>query len=81
MPHFVRSLSTSGHLVADDFDLVIVAEQLGCGGILAVIRASRACFPQHYLHSEFCKTYYRIASMDLKNTSATLESGMSLQPS
>ncbi|KAI2497167.1 myosin-kinesin ATPase superfamily-like protein [Fragilaria crotonensis] len=78
-PHYVRCLKPNDHLVADDFDPVIVAEQLRCGGILEAVRVSRAGF-QHYPHAEFCKRYRCVATKDMKKTPAALENGASSRP-
>ncbi len=79
-PHYVRCLKPNDHLVADDFDPVIVAEQLRCGGILEAVRVSRAGFPQHYPHAEFCKRYRCVATRDMKKAPAALENGASARP-
>jgi myosin-5 len=78
-PHYVRCLKPNDHLVADEFDAVVVAEQLRCGGILEAVRVSRAGFPQHYPHAEFFKRYRCVATKDLKK-SGIIESSISPRP-
>ena len=82
-PHYVRCLKPNDNLVADHFDPVIVAEQLRCGGILEAVRVSRAGFPQHYPHAEFCKRYRCVAASvkDIrKNSVGQKSSNNSVRP-
>lgn len=60
-PHYVRCLKPNDHLVPNQFDTAIVAEQLRCGGILEAVRVARAGFTQHYPHADFVRRYRTLA--------------------
>lgn len=80
-PHYVRCLKPNDHLVPDDYDEGIVAEQLRCGGILEAVRVSRAGFPQHYLHADFVQRYKCVAGgQDLKKKRSSSSSYTSQRP-
>mmetsp|Transcript_19751 Transcript_19751/g.29324 ORF Transcript_19751/g.29324 Transcript_19751/m.29324 type:complete len:1152 (+) Transcript_19751:233-3688(+) len=79
-PHYVRCLKPNDHLVPDDYDEGIVAEQLRCGGILEAVRVSRAGFPQHYLHADFVQRYKCVAGgKDIKKKRSSSASSYSSQ--
>ena len=64
-PHYIRCLKPNDDLVANVFDVSVVAEQLRCGGILEAVRVARAGFTQHYLHSDFLRRYKTLAWREL----------------
>jgi myosin V len=70
-PHYIRCLKPNDLLVADHFDIAIVAEQLKCGGILEAVRVARAGFTQHYSHADFCRRYRALAWKEMSTSAAS----------
>jgi myosin-5 len=68
-PHYVRCLKPNDNLIPDHFDEMVVAEQLRCGGILEVVRVSRAGFTQHYPHADFVRRYRSLTISELESLS------------
>ncbi len=65
-PHYVRCLKPNDELVPDNFDPLIVADQLRCAGVVEAVRVSRLGYPQRYSHSRFVARYLLIGQKDLK---------------
>lgn len=56
-PHYVRCLKPNGQLVPDNFDPLMIVEQLRCAGVVEAVRVSRVGYPQRYTHSQFVQRY------------------------
>ena len=56
-PHYVRCLKPNEDLIPDNFDHLVIADQLRCAGVLEAIRVSRVGFPHRYFHEHFCNRY------------------------
>ena len=56
-PHYVRCLKPNDDLVPNNFDPLIIADQLRCAGVLEAIRVSRVGFPHRYFHDHFVERY------------------------
>jgi hypothetical protein len=65
-PHYVRCLKPNGLLVPDNFDPMMIVEQLRCAGVVEAVRVSRVGFPQRYTHSKFISRYRTIALREMK---------------
>jgi myosin-5 len=76
-PHYIRCLKPNDHLIPENFDAAIVAEQLRCGGILEAVRVSRAGFTQHYPHADFIKRYRSLAKRELRGSESCGPKGSS----
>ena len=68
-PHYVRCLKPNDQLIPDQFDPVIVADQLRCAGVVEAVRVSRAGYPQRYTHSAFTNRYRILGLRELKKAS------------
>ena len=71
-PHYVRCLKPNDELVPDNFDPLIVADQLRCAGVVEAVRVSRLGYPQRYSHTRFVSRYCLLgqkASMKENGTS------------
>ena len=53
VPHYVRCLKPNDDLVPNNFDSIIIADQLRCAGVLEAIRVSRVGFPHRFFHDHF----------------------------
>lgn len=71
-PHYVRCLKPNDNLVPNDFNPLVIADQLRCAGVLEAIRVSRVGFPQRYYHEHFIQRYSLLARSKL----ARLRKGM-----
>lgn len=67
-PHYVRCLKPNGLLVPDNFDPLMIVEQLRCAGVVEAVRVSRVGFPQRYTHSKFISRYRTLALREMKKT-------------
>jgi len=56
-PHYVRCLKPNDELIPNNFDPLVIADQLRCAGVLEAIRVSRVGFPHRYFHSHFVDRY------------------------
>jgi myosin-5 len=56
-PHYVRCLKPNDELVPNNFDHIVIADQLRCAGVLEAIRVSRVGFPHRYFHDLFVQRY------------------------
>ncbi|KAL7574803.1 hypothetical protein ACA910_010647 [Epithemia clementina (nom. ined.)] len=56
-PHYVRCLKPNDDLIPNNFDPLIIADQLRCAGVLEAIRVSRVGFPHRYFHNHFVERY------------------------
>ncbi|KAL3760172.1 hypothetical protein ACHAWU_001682 [Discostella pseudostelligera] len=65
-PHYVRCLKPNGLLVPDNFDPMMIVEQLRCAGVVEAVRVSRVGFPQRYTHSKFISRYRTLALREMK---------------
>lgn len=65
-PHYVRCLKPNGDLVPDNFDPLMIVEQLRCAGVVEAVRVSRVGYPQRYSHSQFVSRYRTLGSREMK---------------
>ena len=56
-PHYVRCLKPNDDLLPNDFNALVIADQLNCAGVLEAIRVSRIGFPHRYTHERFVQRY------------------------
>ncbi len=70
-PHYVRCLKPNGLLVPDNFDPLMIVEQLRCAGVVEAVRVSRVGFPQRYTHSKFVLRYRTLALREMKKALKT----------
>lgn len=56
-PHYVRCLKPNDDLVPNEFNHLVIADQLRCAGVLEAIRVSRIGFPHRYSHDHFVSRY------------------------
>ena len=70
-PHYVRCLKPNGLLVPDNFDPLMIVEQLRCAGVVEAVRVSRVGFPQRYTHSKFVSRYRTLALREMKKALKT----------
>ena len=68
-PHYVRCLKPNDELVPDNFDPIIVADQLRCAGVVEAVRVSRVGYPQRYSHSMFVSRYRILGLKAMKKAS------------
>lgn len=68
-PHYVRCLKPNDKLIPDNFDPVIIADQLRCAGVVEAVRVSRLGYPQRYTHNTFLNRYKVLAIAELKKAS------------
>ncbi len=52
-------------LVPDNFNPILIADQLRCNGVIEAIRVSRLGYPQRYAHNMFVSRYRAIAAKEL----------------
>lgn len=67
-PHYIRCLKPNQHLGPNDFNPVLVSEQLRSLGVVEAIKLSRMGFPQRYEHDLFLHRYGIIAADEIKGT-------------
>lgn len=60
-PHYVRCLKPNDDLVPQNFNPLVIADQLRCAGVLEAIRVSRIGFPHRYPHDRFVQRYSLLA--------------------
>jgi hypothetical protein len=65
-PHYVRCLKPNGLLVPDNFDPLMIVEQLRCAGVVEAVRVSRVGYPQRYNHSQFVSRYRTLGLREMK---------------
>jgi len=65
-PHYVRCLKPNGQLVPDNFDPLMIVEQLRCAGVVEAVRVSRVGYPQRYNHSQFVSRYRTLGLREMK---------------
>ena len=65
-PHYVRCLKPNGELVPDNFDPLMIVEQLRCAGVVEAVRVSRVGYPQRYSHSQFLSRYRTLGLREMK---------------
>ena len=65
-PHYVRCLKPNGQLVPDNFDPLMIVEQLRCAGVVEAVRVSRVGYPQRYSHSQFISRYRTLGLREMK---------------
>ena len=65
-PHYVRCLKPNDKLIPDNFDPVIIADQLRSAGVVEAVRVSRLGYPQRYTHNLFLNRYKVLAVAELK---------------
>ena len=65
-PHYVRCLKPNGELVPDNFDPLMIVEQLRCAGVVEAVRVSRVGYPQRYSHSQFVSRYRTLGLREMK---------------
>ena len=53
-------------LVPDNFNPILIADQLRCNGVIEAIRVSRLGYPQRYAHKMFVSRYRAIAAKELQ---------------
>lgn len=68
-PHYVRCLKPNGQLVPDNFDPLMIVEQLRCAGVVEAVRVSRVGYPQRYNHSQFVSRYRTLGVKEMKKAS------------
>ena len=56
-PHYVRCLKPNDDLIPNNFEPLVIADQLRCAGVLEAIRVSRVGFPHRYFHGHFVERY------------------------
>jgi len=77
-PHYVRCLKPNGLLVPDNFDPLMIVEQLRCAGVVEAVRVSRVGYPQRYNHSQFVSRYRTLGLREMKK--AAKSSSRSVKP-
>ena len=65
-PHYVRCLKPNGLLVPDNFDPLMIVDQLRCAGVVEAVRVSRVGYPQRYNHSQFVSRYRTLGLREMK---------------
>ena len=65
-PHYVRCLKPNGLLIPDNFDPLMIVEQLRCAGVVEAVRVSRVGYPQRYNHSQFVSRYRTLGLREMK---------------
>ena len=65
-PHYVRCIKPNGLLIPDNFDPLMIVEQLRCAGVVEAIRVSRVGYPQRYNHSQFVSRYRTLGLREMK---------------
>ena len=68
-PHYVRCLKPNSRLVPDDFDPLMIVEQLRCAGVVEAVRVSRVGYPQRYNHTQFVQRYKVLGLEEMNKTS------------
>ncbi len=61
-PHYVRCLKPNDDLVPQNFNPLVIADQLRCAGVLEAIRVSRIGFPHRFAHDRFVQRYRLLAN-------------------
>jgi myosin-5 len=61
-PHYIRCLKPNEHLAPNDFNEVMIADQLRYAGVLEAIRVSRVGYPQRYTHELLLQRYHFVAT-------------------
>eukprot|EP00977_Amphora_coffeiformis_P012271 scaffold3034_cov173-Amphora_coffeaeformis.AAC.7 len=70
-PHYVRCLKPNEDLIPNNFDHLVIADQLRCAGVLEAIRVSRVGFPHRYFHEHFCDRYGILAKKTMARFRST----------
>ncbi|KAL3826230.1 hypothetical protein ACHAXA_006258 [Cyclostephanos tholiformis] len=65
-PHYVRCLKPNSLLVPDNFDPLMIVDQLRCAGVVEAVRVSRVGYPQRYNHSQFVSRYRTLGLREMK---------------
>ena len=68
-PHYIRCLKPNDDLVPNNFNNLIIADQLRCAGVLEAVRVSRIGYPQRFTHSLFVSRYSLLSAKE--NSSST----------
>jgi len=68
-PHYVRCLKPNAQLLPDDFDPLMIVEQLRCAGVVEAVRVSRVGYPQRYSHTQF-EQRYKVLGLEEMNKTA-----------
>ena len=70
-PHYIRCLKPNDELEPDNFNPLVVADQLRCAGVIEAVRVSRLGYPQRYSHSRFVSRYRILGLRPLKKSNAS----------
>lgn len=65
-PHYIRCLKPNDELEPENFNPLVVADQLRCAGVIEAVRVSRLGYPQRYTHSKFIQRYRILGLKALK---------------
>jgi myosin-5 len=65
-PHYIRCLKPNDELEPENFNPLVVADQLRCAGVIEAVRVSRLGYPQRYTHSKFVQRYRILGLKALK---------------
>jgi len=60
-PHYIRCLKPNPELVPNNYNAIMITEQLRYAGVLEAVRVSRVGYPQRYGHDQFVARYGLLA--------------------